>query len=124
MSLEMLNVGDQRHFVPVATALLTVSILLVELLAPLSELFAQGSSNQVRTKELQATVEHLIEQLDSNKRVVRVRGERDLLGLGPDILPLLPSPERFSSASVREALRRIEQWGVAKERMRKKKEQK
>jgi len=56
---------------------------------------------------LKKSVERLIAALDSKTRGDRVRAERDLLALGPKILPLLPPPELTANVSVREAVRRV-----------------
>jgi hypothetical protein len=56
---------------------------------------------------LKKSVERLIAALDSKTRGDRVRAERDLLALGPGILPLLPPPELTANVSVREAVRRV-----------------
>jgi hypothetical protein len=58
-------------------------------------------------RELAARVERLIGDLDNDQRTVRVRAERDLLSLGPDVLPLLPAPELLRAPAAESAVRRI-----------------
>lgn len=58
-------------------------------------------------RELKKSVEKLIGDLDSQSRSVRIRAERQLVALGPRILPLLPPPELTANVSVREAVRRV-----------------
>ncbi len=52
-------------------------------------------------------VEPLIRGLDAATLIERSRAERQLMELGPDVLPLLPPPELIESLSTREAIRRI-----------------
>lgn len=57
--------------------------------------------------ELQKTIETLVEKLDSNSRGDRVRAERELIRLGTQILPLLPPPEKLTTAAQRATVRRV-----------------
>ena len=57
--------------------------------------------------DLREVVSHWVERLDSDRRAVRVEAERELLDLGPKILPLLPPPELLPSASVRASVFKI-----------------
>ena len=52
-------------------------------------------------------VERLIERLDAGTLRERAAAEQELLGVGPELLPLLPAPELLPSPSAREAVRRI-----------------
>jgi hypothetical protein len=52
-------------------------------------------------------VTRLVGELDSQTLRRRRRAHDALLQLGPDILPLLPSPPQLSGASAREAVRRV-----------------
>lgn len=52
-------------------------------------------------------VAELIRRLDAKTLVDRSHAERELLELGPAVLPLLPTAEAIESASARDALRRI-----------------
>lgn len=61
----------------------------------------------VPSPERAAQVSRLIEELDTDTRAVRTRAERQLLELGPEVLPLLPPPERLPNVSVREAVHRV-----------------
>ena len=49
----------------------------------------------------------LVNKLDSDQRSVREKARRDLLKMGPGILPLLPAPAASQRAATREALRRL-----------------
>jgi hypothetical protein len=57
--------------------------------------------------DLREQVAHWVENLDSDRRAVRVQAERELLDLGPKILPLLPAQELLSSAAVRASVFKI-----------------
>ncbi|MDA0831690.1 MAG: hypothetical protein O2955_02400 [Planctomycetota bacterium] len=59
------------------------------------------------TAPLAGEVRLLIDDLQSDKRSVRVAAEAALRGRGPAILPLLPSPETLANAAARESIRRI-----------------
>ena len=61
----------------------------------------------VRSKDRRRRVQELIKQLDADLRTVRVRAVRELLRLGPEILPDLPPPELLPNAAVRQAVRRV-----------------
>src|SRR5262245_56895646 len=56
---------------------------------------------------LQTKVKKLIADLDADARAVRQQVERELLNLGPDVLPLLPPPELLPSAAVQGAVKQI-----------------
>ncbi len=62
------------------------------------------SADRSTTRE---QVEDLIHRLDSNTLMERRSAERQLLDLGPEILPLLPPPDLVESVPIREAIRRI-----------------
>lgn len=73
----------------------------------LSSSFVRADDVVPRTKQLERDVELLIDDLQSAKRSIRVAAESELKELGPQILPLLPSPETLSNAAARESVRRI-----------------
>jgi hypothetical protein len=52
-------------------------------------------------------VAKLIRELGDNSRSIRNEARRQLVVLGPAILPLLPAPEELPNASVREAVRDV-----------------
>jgi hypothetical protein len=52
-------------------------------------------------------VNELLAQLDSRKLTARRNAERDLVVLGPGILPFLPAPELLKSIQVKQAVRRL-----------------
>ena len=54
-----------------------------------------------------AQVKALIHDLDAERRALRLKAERELLDLGPEILPLLPAPELLTSPAVKNAVARI-----------------
>lgn len=81
-----------------------VAILLIATVAASGSLRAAQSPAPA---ELDRTVQRLLPQLDADSREVRVAAERELLRLGPDVLPFLPPPELLPTTSVREAVRRI-----------------
>ena len=56
---------------------------------------------------LRATVEERLSELDAPGLAMRTRAERQLLDLGPDVLPLLPAPDLVRSPAVREAVKRV-----------------
>jgi len=60
---------------------------------------AKKSSAELRTR-----VMALIEALDANTLKERAAARRELVELGPGILPMLPPPEQLTRASVRESL--------------------
>jgi hypothetical protein len=66
-----------------------------------------GPMKPVGDGELKKSVERLIGDLESTSRGVRVRAERELVALGPRILPWLPPSELTPNVSVREAVRRV-----------------
>lgn len=59
------------------------------------------------SKATRPRVEDLIRSLDASTLTERTRAERELLDLGPEILPKLPVLETIDSVSVRESLKRI-----------------
>ena len=59
-----------------------------------------NTANRTRIREL-------IEQLGSDTRAARRQAERDLVSLGPAVLPQLPAPELLPTVSVKQAVRRI-----------------
>ena len=96
--------------------LITASILLVVAIVPpgpnartaaADNRHAVSSSAAARSAVRQRRVRQLIGQLDADLRSVRVRATRELLRLGPEILPDLPPPELLPDAAVRQAVRRI-----------------
>ena len=57
--------------------------------------------------KLRREVEELIQGLDATTLAERSHAERQLIELGPEVLPFLPAPELIDSVSAREAVRRI-----------------
>src|SRR4029453_8274225 len=57
--------------------------------------------------ELKAKVEKLVPQLDSNEAAKREAAEKELIALGPEVLPLLPTTGPRTPAEVRIRLGRI-----------------
>jgi hypothetical protein len=58
---------------------------------------------------LQTTVRHLVRQLDAPRLVERDAAEAKLLGLGPDVVRLLPAVTERTPAEVRQRLQRVRQ---------------
>jgi hypothetical protein len=58
-------------------------------------------------KSLRASVAEVLLKLDATSLSERTRAERQLLDLGPDVLPLLPPPDLVSSPSAREAIKGV-----------------
>ncbi len=56
---------------------------------------------------LRVTVEARLSELDALSSAERARAERQLLDLGPDVLPLLPAPDLVRSPAVRDAVKRV-----------------
>ncbi len=52
-------------------------------------------------------IARLIKQLDADTRAARVQAERQLLEIGPGLLPHLPPPELLPSNAVRETVKRV-----------------
>ncbi|MFN0195605.1 MAG: hypothetical protein ACKVT0_02595 [Planctomycetaceae bacterium] len=76
-----------------------------------SAIFADDSKAEnpaeVAADQLEAEVKHRIEELQSDRRAVRVAAEESLKKIGPDILEHLPVPELLSGPAARESVRRI-----------------
>ena len=72
-------------------------------------LVAQGSraAEEQSAVSLRVLVEARLGELDAHSLVERSRAERQLLDLGPDVLPLLPAPDLVRSPAVREAVKRV-----------------
>ncbi len=68
---------------------------------------ADDSPNGGASNNLERTVSMYLQQLDSDSRQSRVQAEKQLLAIGPKVLPLLPAPELLPNVSVRAAVRRI-----------------
>ena len=66
--------------------------------APAAQLSAAQLSTQVRS---------LLLELDADQRTRRLKAERELLDLGPAILPTLPPPELLPNIAVRSAVVRV-----------------
>jgi len=58
-------------------------------------------------RELETRVGRLIELLDADQRTERIRAERALRSMGPEILKLLPAPELVRNESARVILRQL-----------------
>ena len=58
-------------------------------------------------QKLDERVAELVADLDADMRDVRVAAQRELLRLGPAVLPHLPAPELLPNSAVRETVRRI-----------------
>lgn len=57
--------------------------------------------------QLQSQVRALLQELDADQRARRQKAERELLDLGPAILPVLPPPELLPNYAVRTTVTRI-----------------
>src|SRR5262245_23670914 len=57
--------------------------------------------------ELAKKVTALVKQLDSNQQAQREAAEKELVALGPDVLPLLPALTPRTPAEVRNRLTRV-----------------
>lgn len=84
-----------------------ISSVVVSLILTVVSIVGAGAAEPEQMDALRDKVSGLLDQLDARTRQERVRAQRELLELGPTVLPLLPAPERLSNASVREAVRRI-----------------
>ena len=72
-----------------------------------SQLVGQRAVAQHDNASLRRRVEELIKQFDANTLSERSRAERELLEIGADALPLLPSLDLVESVSARESLKRL-----------------
>ncbi|MCA9014498.1 MAG: hypothetical protein KDA77_04120 [Planctomycetaceae bacterium] len=63
--------------------------------------------DQRAQEQIKQQISALIEQLDSNQRLVRQQAELQLAALGKPVLTLLPPPELVTSNAVHEALQRV-----------------
>lgn len=89
-------------------------------LAAVVWLGAGGSgAAQAGDGDLQEAVDRAVERLGSSDRAERVAGERELLELGPRVLPMLPTTQEVTDAATAEALdrlrgrleeRRLQEW--------------
>lgn len=68
---------------------------------------AQGAEEKLSGVALQAKVKGLIQQLDSNQQARREAAEKELVALGPDVLPLLPTVNARTPAEVRNRILRV-----------------
>lgn len=81
---------------------MTVVSLLLAVLLTDAKSPPDAAEDEVRT-----AVDRWIKQLDASALADRSRAERELLDLGPRILPLLPPKELIRGVSTREAVQRI-----------------
>ena len=81
---------------------MTIVAILLALLSQGTESPADDGGDEVR-----ADVERWVEQLESPSLSKRVQAERELLDLGPKILPLLPANELLPGPASREAVRNL-----------------
>ena len=68
---------------------------------------AEASSEKLSPAALSAKVKGLIQQLDSNQQARREAAEKELVALGPDVLPLLPAVNARTPAEVRNRILRV-----------------
>lgn len=68
---------------------------------------AADEASPAADAKLQQRVEKLLRDLDADTRSVRLRAEKELLDLGPDVLPLLPAPELLRSPGIKGTVRQI-----------------
>jgi len=68
---------------------------------------AEAVSEKPSPAALAAKVKGLIQQLDSNQQARREAAEKDLVALGPDVLPLLPAVNARTPAEVRNRILRV-----------------
>lgn len=66
-----------------------------------------AAAPSVADSELAKKVSALVKQLDSNQQAQREAAEKDLVALGPDVLPLLPALTTRTPAEVRNRLTRV-----------------
>lgn len=64
-------------------------------------------AQQPESGAMRRRVEELVKQFDANTLSERTRAERELLEIGADALPYLPSSDLIDSVSARETLRRL-----------------
>ena len=83
------------------------ALLVVVTLMPHATATAAESPNRAASKNLERSVSMYLKQLDSDSRQSRVQAEKQLLAIGPKVLPFLPAPELLPNVSVRVAVRRI-----------------
>ena len=68
---------------------------------------AEVASADAKNEELTLKVRSLVKQLDANQSAQRDAAEKDLVGLGSDVLPLLPVVNNRTPAEVRNRLARV-----------------
>jgi hypothetical protein len=81
-------------------------LILGSLLAGQAEAAAPAAAANSPDK-LAAQVKTLIRQLDSNQQARREAAEKELIALGPDVLPLLPAMSNRTPAEIRNRLLRV-----------------
>lgn len=92
-------------------------VVIVLAIMPLRHVPADEKETDVAAKQ-KGKVSSMIERLADDSRAVRTQARRELLEMGPAVLPLLPAPEVLPSASVREAVRDVRlnlEKGLARE---------
>ena len=68
---------------------------------------APATAEKLTPAALSAKVKGLIQQLDSNQQARRESAEKELVALGPDVLPLLPAVSTRTPAEVRNRILRV-----------------
>ncbi|WP_254513158.1 hypothetical protein [Anatilimnocola floriformis] len=68
---------------------------------------AEVAAAAAKNEELAVKVRALVKQLDANQSAQRDTAEKDLVGLGSDVLPLLPVVNNRTPAEVRNRLARV-----------------
>lgn len=96
------NQAAIRQVLSAARGLVLLSLVLWGYAARLGAADAPAVKSQ-----LQAQVRALLQELDADQRARRQKAERELLDLGPAILPVLPPPELLPSHAVRTSVTRI-----------------
>lgn len=92
----------------VVSQVLIVPVVLSGLLiAAIEPCAVEGQSTIEGRSSLRTTVDARLSELDAPGLADRTRAERQLLDLGPDVLPLLPAPDLVRSHAVREAVKRV-----------------
>ena len=83
------------------------SFVLLAVVVIAMHLSGRSAAAQQDTAQLRRRVEELVKQFDANTLSERSRAERELLEIGADALPLLPSLDLVETVSARESLKRL-----------------
>ncbi len=91
----------QRHMA-IRTIIMGLFLTFLPMITPAADRLADSAQTDLKSK-----VSQLIEQLNAETRKQRALAQKELLRLGPGVLPLLPPPELTPNAEVRDAVGRI-----------------